>query len=231
MTDQTLSVRNLGVSDLASVASIHVQAFPDSALTKLGFEAVRRYYEWQMKGPHDAYNIGAFDNDGTLGGFCFGGIFRGALGGFLDANRRYLISRVITRPWLLANPLFFDRVRLAVQSLNWRSRRVVAKPRPAAQQPQVQRRSFGILSIAVRPNLRGTGVAQLLMSHSEQMAKQLGYSMMNLSVHEANSRAIGFYEKLGWTRVMDDDGVWQGRMTKTLATADADSVYKQLDHS
>lgn len=34
------------------VAGVHVAAFPSSALTRLGSEAVRRYYLWQIEGPH-----------------------------------------------------------------------------------------------------------------------------------------------------------------------------------
>ena len=43
-----LLVLNLDVKDLPAVASVHMAAFPKSALTMLGTEAVRRYYEWQL---------------------------------------------------------------------------------------------------------------------------------------------------------------------------------------
>lgn len=62
-----LDIRPLTVEDLLDVAHIHIQAFPDSALTKLGREAVRRYYEWQIVGPHDALNIGVFAQNEILG--------------------------------------------------------------------------------------------------------------------------------------------------------------------
>jgi len=38
----------------------------------LGTEAVRRYYEWQLVGPHEVTAISAYINT-ELVGFCFGG--------------------------------------------------------------------------------------------------------------------------------------------------------------
>ena len=57
---------------LPGVAALHARAFPDSALTRLGLEAVRRYYEWQLQGPHDFHFIGVPDQTG-LRGFAVGG--------------------------------------------------------------------------------------------------------------------------------------------------------------
>lgn len=67
----------LSASDLGQVIQIHLKSFPDSALTKLGSEAVRRYYLWLMTGPHDSVNVGAFDGSNALIGFCFGASFVG----------------------------------------------------------------------------------------------------------------------------------------------------------
>ncbi|CAG0992531.1 hypothetical protein ANRL4_02561 [Anaerolineae bacterium] len=53
-----MKVLSLTTSVLPFVVQIHRAAFPDSALTKLGAEAVRRYYLWLMTGPHDAVNVG-----------------------------------------------------------------------------------------------------------------------------------------------------------------------------
>lgn len=75
----------LNHDDLPAVAAIHVAAFPDSALTALGVEAVRRYYAWQLDGPHEVFALGVdavqYDNDGTIAnkqliGYCFAGGFR-----------------------------------------------------------------------------------------------------------------------------------------------------------
>ena len=92
-----MQIRALSENDLKDVAYIHQSAFPKSALTKLGVETVRRYYLWQLKGPHESYCDGAFI-EYHLAGFCFAGVFQGAETGFLTNNWIYLVSRMITRP-------------------------------------------------------------------------------------------------------------------------------------
>ena len=39
-------VRSLDGSDVAAIAALHARVFPDSVLTRLGPEALRRYYRW-----------------------------------------------------------------------------------------------------------------------------------------------------------------------------------------
>lgn len=210
-------VRDLSIENLPAVASIHMAAFPDSALTKLGREAVRRYYEWQIVGPHDGVNIGAFADEVMLG-FCFGGIRRGALGAFLEKNRRFLIIRAATRPWLLFNPLFRERAQFAIQRLFGKlgpsKPPVAASSQPVVPQPVP---AFGILSIAVDPRHQGSGAAQLLMEYSEQEALRRGFSRMHLTVHPSNMRAVRFYEKVGWQRD-EHNGAWDGSMSKLITT-------------
>lgn len=205
-------VRPLQVSHLPAVAQVHLRAFPDSALSKLGGEAVRRYYEWQLTGPHDAHAVGAFIDD-CLSGFCFGGRFRGALIGFLRTNRVYLTLLVLRKPWLLFNPLFRERALYAVRYIN--------RARPNREQPSNvpvtggDRAPFGILSIAVDPQAQGKGVGQVLMDDAEQAARQSGYAEMILTVHHDNIQAIRFYEKLDWVKV-SGNGAWTGEMRKEL---------------
>src|SRR6267142_2937709 len=101
-------IREIQAKDLGHVAAVHQLAFPDSALSMLGTEAVRRYYEWQLVGPHEVTAISAYINT-ELVGFCFGGLFRGAMSGFVRNNQKFLIRRVLTHPWLMTNPIFRDR--------------------------------------------------------------------------------------------------------------------------
>lgn len=211
-------IRQIEPSHLSQVATVHLAAFSDSALTKLGREAVRRYYEWQIIGPHDGLNIGAFVG-GDLVGFCFGGIRRGALGGFLERNRAFLIRRVMTHPWLLTNPLFRERAQFAVKRLFGRfiTKRKQA-PQLAAVNVVQQVPAFGILSIAVDPKYQGHGASQLLMEYSETEARKRGFARMHLTVHPSNTRAVRFYEKMGWQRDTVD-GEWEGSMSKVLKTA------------
>lgn len=211
-------IRPIENQHLDAVARIHRAAFPESAISRLGIEATRRYYDWQLNGPHECQAIGAFVEN-ELAGFCFGGTFKGALSGYLRANRLFLARKVLMRPWLLSDPLFRGRFVQGIAAL----RRIVrVAPAAAANGPATSRqpRSFGILSIAVDPDKQGLGVGKVLMAAAEREAKLRGKEQINLSVSVRNAAAIRFYERGGWVRVLEDEK-WQGRMIKTLAPAPA----------
>jgi ribosomal protein S18 acetylase RimI-like enzyme len=209
-TNTAKAVRLLTKEDLPGVVEVHVRAFPTAATTRLGRGAVLRYYQWQLLGPHDVVALGAF-RDGQLAGFCFAGVFRGALSGYLRKNRAFLASRLLLRPWLIGSDLFRDRLRLAARSLLGRQPAPASGPAPAP---------FGVLSIATDPDLHGGGVGRLLMAETERIARERGVPEMGLSVHPSNHQAIRFYEGLGWIRVPPGQG-WEGKMRKRLdATGD-----------
>lgn len=205
-----MNVRTLTPQDLPQTAITHMRAFPESALTALGMETVRRYYEWQLSGPHDVAAFGSYSGD-EMTGFCFCGVFRGAMSGFLRKHCGYLARRVITRPWLLLNPLFRDRLGSGLSILRRfsksRASTATAKPR---KQP-----SFGILSIAVDPRFQGQGAGKLLMVAAEEAARAQGFSEMNLTVAPSNRQAIRFYENLGWRKTIRNS-TWSGEMVKAL---------------
>jgi ribosomal protein S18 acetylase RimI-like enzyme len=213
ITDQAIEVRELRQNDLADVARIHLLAFRDSALTALGKGALLRYYDWQLNGPHDVSAFAAF-RGAEMAGFCFSGVFRGALSGFLRQNRNYLALRVATHPWLVFNPLFRDRLSTGLSVL-----RRFSKPQSQAKAPAKPKRkpSFGILAIAVNPSFQGQGVGKILMLEAEKVARERGFEEMNLSVNTENYPAIRFYEGLGWQKVMRE-GVWGGEMIKALTS-------------
>lgn len=209
-------VRPLGHADLASVVAIHQRAFPDSALTAFGDEAVRRYYAWLLDGPHDAVLAGAWDGD-RLVGFCAAGVFRGAMNGFLRANRPYLIYRVATHPSLLFSELIRSRVRAAL-TITLRYSRIAR--RHTASSAGSAPPSFGVLSIATSPEARGRGAGRALMREAEERARLLGYGRMVLTVHPENVHAVRFYEELGWKRHASEGDAWSGAMHRVLSPAE-----------
>lgn len=206
----SVEIRPLASADLELAARVHLSAFPDSALTALGLESVRRYYDWQLSGPHDVTALSAWC-DGEFAGFCFGGVFRGAMSGFLRRNRFYLAWRVLTHPWLALNPLFRDRLTSGLSIY----RRFRPSAQPKTPKPAAQPR-FGILAIAVNPKFQGRGVGKQLMLVSETAARQGGFGLMQLSVNTQNFQAINFYESLGWQKSPQQE-TWKGEMLKTLA--------------
>jgi ribosomal protein S18 acetylase RimI-like enzyme len=205
-------VERLRTEDLPAVVQLHTKAFADSAITALGPEAVRRYYGWLLEGPHDAALVGAWRGT-QLVGFCAAGVFRGAMNGFLRANRRYLAAHIATHPWLLLSPLIRDRLLLAARiTVRFSRKRQRSAPQPPAE-------VFGILSIATDPAVRGSGSGRALMLEAEHRATAAGFERMVLTVHPQNSRAVAFYEQLGWVRSNEPSGAWSGEMTKRLQSA------------
>lgn len=209
---------SLAIRDVPDVATVHGAAFPHSAVTQLGPGVVRSYYRWQFVGPHPApFAAGAW-RAGRLVGFVFGGMRWKAVAGFARQGVGTIAVGALGHPRALrqlALPQVANVARLMVRTP---PRAVVPTaavpeggPTPAAEP------SFGILSIAVTPDLRGTGVAGELMDLATARAVADGYHQMHLTVDVANPRAIAFYEKRGWQRRMPPAGAWAGAMVRPLS--------------
>jgi ribosomal protein S18 acetylase RimI-like enzyme len=91
---------------------------------------------------------------------------------------------------------------------------LVKRSEPAPAQPPARR--FGILAIATDPEVRGAGAGRALMAEAEDRARRLGHERAVLTVHPRNTRAIEFYERLGWTRRISPGTPWAGAMDKQL---------------
>ncbi len=55
-----------------------------------------------------------------------------------------------------------------------------------------------ILDVAVTPGQRGSGVAQVLIRHAEQLAREKGAHYLELEVRVSNTPARRLYQKLGY---------------------------------
>ena len=204
-----MTIRHAGRQDLAGIAAVHVRAFPRSTITAMGAEAVRRYYAWQMDGERVTPLV--VESDRRIVGFCFGGVFRGAMSGFLRRNALFLAAAAAVRAHHFADARFRGHVRQGMRLL-WRTvagPRAGAKAAPAA--PAAAVKSFGILAIATDPDHRLKGVGRMLLDAASSDARAAGFTRMHLSVDPGNVEAIRFYEQLGWYRVHCDPA-WRGDM-------------------
>lgn len=211
-TDLELSLRPLSTTDIDDIVKIHCAAFPRAALTNLGTQAVMRYYLWQLEGPHDENFAFGVTRNGVLLGFCFGGIHPAAISGFLEKNKTFLAWHIATRPWLIANPLFRDKINNGLKILKKVMRR--STKQNSSSHPGYKR-PFDILSIAVHPKAQGLGLGQRMMEEAELVARQSGFHVMSLFVQPDNAQAIRFYEAGGWEK-RTHQGVWRGVMEKWL---------------
>jgi len=207
-------LRDIEFGDLPEVVDVHLDSFPQSALSRLGPSIVDRYYRWQLEGPHKKVRaVGAFRDDKCVG-FSFSGEFNGSTSGFLKRNRGYLAGMVMLKPWLLLNPLFFDRFRSGVKLVVFK-RKKKEKVAAAVTDQIPKQRSYGILSIAVALKYQQYGIGKILMADAEREAVECEYPQMHLTVSPDNSKAVRFYERLGWIK-REENGEWRGFMVKPL---------------
>lgn len=192
--------------------AIHRSAFPESAWTKLGRRVVEEYYLWHLLGSHPlVWAIGAFVDHKCVG-FCISGVFSASTSGFLSKNRNLLIAHLALKPWLIFDPVFFEKLRSGKNLL----KRFKAKNRvPIDNVPARVVDSFGILAIAVAPSSQGLGIGQILMNDAENAAINHDFGKMDLTVNPSNLGAIRFYENLGWVRRFENH-TWKGTMVKEI---------------
>ncbi|MCF7822781.1 MAG: GNAT family N-acetyltransferase [Candidatus Marinimicrobia bacterium] len=207
----SLKIKIIDHEDLLDVAGIHLLAFPESIFSKLGIDCVRRYYAWQLISSDQVYAIGAFRGSELIG-YCFGGVFRMALGGFIRKNKGFLIKRLARKPWLIFHPAFTGKI---LQGIRLLLKFTFLKRSVSTSVLQEDKVHFGILAIASHPASRGLGVGQLLMEDSERFAREHGFARMRLTVSPKNQNAIQFYEHIDWKKDAAA-GKWQGGMVRDL---------------
>lgn len=202
------SIRDITIQDLALIAIVHQTAFPQSALTGLGHQAIKRYYHWLLTGPHPLIIAQGAEVDGKLTGFIFAGKFQGATTGFVSRHKFLLAFCVLAHIGLLRKPLFRHRLRTGLILLG---RKLFKKTLPAPSPSEnlelakvIALPYCSILAIAVDPNQQRAGLGWMLMQHTEKVAWERNYPQMLLTVHEHNKPAVEFYQKHGYKPLHKD---------------------------
>ena len=96
---------------------------------------------------------------------------------------------------------------------------VLHPPQPPPSQhadSTLDKRIIKMRQVAVAPHTRGTGIGRKLVSWSEEVARQRGYTVMVLN---ARTTAVGFYLALGYKCVgeeFDEVSIPHQRMEKEL---------------
>ncbi|MCB1246394.1 MAG: GNAT family N-acetyltransferase [Acidimicrobiia bacterium] len=80
-----------------------------------------------------------------------------------------------------------------------------------------------VVSVFISPDYRGRGIGEEMFAILEGWGADRGALEAGLWVEETNERARGFYAKLGYEttddrqRIPNDAGLWEIRLTKSLA--------------
>jgi ribosomal protein S18 acetylase RimI-like enzyme len=205
-----MSLRILTPDDLRAVATIHRAVFPRAAISRLGPAAARRYYSSLMSGLNSTIGVGAFEQN-QMSGFSFVGVRHIAEISYVRHHALFLAWRIASHPWLLTESFIWSRIGSGLRLLLPQSR----PPVTATTDDQDSGVSYGIQYIAVHPSCQGRGLGRQLLNASEEIARQQGCAEIHLSVYLDNTKAIGFYERIGWQKFFQD-GVWRGLMFKRL---------------
>ena len=190
------------------MATCHAEAFPGRGTSNMGDEWLRFLYQFYLDADRNVSMV-AVGSNGEIDGI--------AVGGDRNIFRQYRKASARRFPLRLAWMTIVDpAVRRPV--LNLLRGMVIPKrgdPVPKTDPGMSGPSMASLLSIGVRPETRGSGLACRLIEGFERRCVELGFSSARLSVLDSNDRARRFYEKAGWA-VDGMEGKSSIRYRKTL---------------
>ena len=210
MNKKSFIVKSIDVKEIDAMASVHVDAFSENLMTKLGSIVVKRYYLWQFtdieKYNKKIHSIGVFDNN-ELVAFTIFGIPRNAKIGFLRKNFLILSFMAIIN----FHKYSFSDFKDVLKNISYLTRKILFFFKKQ-KEPNISTKkdSYGILVTACKRDYEGRGFGTLLMRNAEKIVKEHSTSL-SLSVRESNTNAWKIYEVLGYEKVKDVNGNWIGR--------------------
>ncbi len=192
------TVRKAERGDLPGIVAIHLEAFKNFFLTRLGRGFLQRYYELVLR-----YRGGILlvrEGRSGLEGFACGFVDPEEFYRLMSRNRRMftlpILSATVRHPSLVAN------IIASVQ-------------RVETQASQTSGQSCELSSVAVRPEARGSGAGKALLRAFAEQAWSLGAQYVYLDTDaEANEPANALYRKVGFEfcrRFQKNKGRWMNQ--------------------
>lgn len=168
--------------DFQAMATVHHQAFSDFFLTSLGIRFLETYYKTCIQ-HSDSIAVCMQDDDGVIQGFATGSI-RAA-----GYHRKILFQ----------NPFRF--LTSALRSVLLKPTVLIRLLKNLDKNPSAfdDRNYAELLSIAVLPQLKGSGAGkELLVMFEEEVMARGGKKIALTTDFENNDRVIAFYQKCGY---------------------------------
>jgi len=198
----------LGFRDCDQIATVHMDAFPESIFTILGKSCVLKYYQWQFSeiSKYDKliYSFGVVNKNKLLAYTIFGKP-QIALYGFIKRNKRFLFIKTIK---LLP---FFNLYHLKTILYGikfYLKKRMFKSNNPNKNMVISDGDRIGILITATLKDDDGRGFGTALMKKAEKVGKSNGFKYITLSVRSENLNAIKIYQIHGYKKVIDNYGNW-----------------------
>lgn len=184
------------LSDLPGIADCHTLAFKGRFMTRMGHHWLCGLYRYFIR-HRDSVCVVAIDENGKVLGFAVGGE-PGIRGQFL----RYAMVRYLH---LILWKFLADSVVRPILLKELASKLLKRKRTATVQENAGRQREYtlcgNLLSICVRPECMGTGIADKLVETFRLKCIARGYKRLTLSVVIENARAIAFYKKHNWREI------------------------------
>jgi len=175
-------------NDLEEVVSVHLEAFPNFFLSKLGSRFLYTMYKAFLESGSSIFIVSVNDA-GNVAGFAVGMLKNGpsdlrlALKYFPSFAMAVLPSLIFS-PWMIFKRLFASFANISKSSVL----------------PSVPSDSVLLRSIGIHPSLRGSGVGSTLIRNFEICARKRRVSQIVLTTDEhSNDRALFFYYRHGYS--------------------------------
>jgi ribosomal protein S18 acetylase RimI-like enzyme len=194
------------------VADLHLRALPDYFLSQLGVHVLQSFYREFCLHPFDFGVVARLRETHALAALVVG--TNDVQAHFRSFYRRHALSVAYhLLRGMIRNPKIrkgvtarLPQLRLALGSMppfRWK-----IGGRQMAGDAEMDCR-LRLLSIAVDPGFRGTGLALEIQRRFLDQLKEAGHPRVGLSVKADNERAIAFYRKTGWTLTRESArGLW-----------------------
>jgi ribosomal protein S18 acetylase RimI-like enzyme len=178
-------IRPATATDLAAVAEVHVAAFPESFLTRLGHTFLRWYYAEVLRASTGILLVDVEE-----------GVVTGFVAGFTGPSSFY--RAIATRAWRVAPTLASALARQPDVALRAMAN-VVRISRLAGGDQTRGTATSELASIAVRPSHAGRGIGSHLVAAFATTASGAGSTAMELTTDAvANERTLDFYWRQGF---------------------------------